>query len=312
MQEEIDRRKLESRTVMNPKKEQLVKKSIKVGIAIGGGTGLQLTKIFEDCLKKMAQKADVDITFEKSAAPYYSSYEDIKKFENTKDQSIKEAESLHDQYTKWFGSYDAPTIDTVFRTSVNAEALYLFRQKVGAIKEILIPTDNGNRILLIRDQTEGFYSNTSYEITDEEITFSGKYSKKHLQKVIALISARARRVFEGSDYLKWYIAKHHLFGYTLEVWCKEIDRSFDLIQPDTGLTQTFEYLKRKNEKNLLILASNEVGDLMYEPFMESLQSSAPKLDLYSRSDFLNPPFNGKLVEYQTCLLYTSPSPRDRG
>ena len=280
---------------------------INLGVAIGGGTGLILANIYKDCLDRIASKHKKQIKFHDSGTADFCSYQGIRDLNtwNSKPKSVAEAEQLTQLYAYWYNDLG---IDAVFRTSVNAEALYRFRQNVKAVKEILIFTDYNNKILLIRDQAEGFYANETYDLDLEEVSFSGKYTRAHTKVLIEHANQIGDTLFGPGAYHKWGIYKHHLFGTIIEKWFGHFDADFKLLQPDTGFTEILEYLKQRNERNLLILASNEVGDLMYEPLMENQMRVGEKLDLYSKSNFLDDVFCTKddkgsiknnLVEYQT-------------
>ena len=230
-------------------KSIMPQKSIKIGVIIGAGSGKRLAGIFEEFLTKLAQSHGVKVEFlkdpdENASPPYYHSYqsleahciEEISKGNsaNFKEISEKEVEVLFNTVTKWHEA----GVKAIFRTAINAETLYLFRQKVKAIKEFTINTQHGRKILFIRDQTEGFYANKSYSVNEEagEITFEGKYSKVYQQEIVEYAARRASEKFNGQPFKKWAIYKHHLFGDTLHSWIKEVDKELTLYQPDTGLT----------------------------------------------------------------------------
>ena len=319
---------------------------IKIGILIAGGSGILLSKIFKDffiffineCCKETLNK-NVVLYFndefknvsDKPTDKTFSSYtllksrakELIKILEKPsigsrmKKLSNLEAKDLESLYRYW----NQEGVDIVFRTSVNAEALYTFRQAVFSIKEILITQQQflnfgeekkKSKVLMIRDQVQGFYTNDKYEFDNEfsptEIRYEGHFSKEKFKKIIKFANERGReRLSENFEI--WMSYKFHLFGNVMEQWIKDIelelklDKPIKMYQPDTGFTELFSFLRSKDDKDLLFIAGNEIGDLMYEPTIEILKSTGSKLELYSKSFMLDlpniPPNNGYMCELQT-------------
>lgn len=312
---------------------------IKIGLVIGGGSGRWLAHIFKgfleffinDCCNGKFDKRIILYSNEELGNPTdqdtaatFSSYNTLKK--RGKDTaatmqkiSVEEAQRLEALYQAW----QAEGVEVVFRTSVNAEALYSFRAKVGAIKEVFFTKkqfihsnldkapqsenkDTLQRVLMIRDQIQGFYTNENYTTDNdkapETIHFQGSFSKQQFEDIITFAKERGeKRLREGFNI--WVSYKHHLFGNIIEKWVKTIDPTIQVYQPDTGFTELFAYLDNpKQQKDLLFIAGNEVGDLMYEPIIEIVNSTGRKLDLYSKSFMLNLPNktnNAYLYELQT-------------
>lgn len=288
---------------------------VKVGVVIAGGSGRLLAHIIRDFLAFYIEKCNpspknkgIELYFdeelqEKNSEPTirtYSSYDLLvargnRVGVNMKKRSIEESKKLINLYEFWHKE----GVGAVFRTSVNAEALYSFRQEVGAIKEILITQQQfvedkriekkPIKVLMIRDQIQGFYTNDDYTLNNDEmptkITFQGHFEKEKFRQIIEFAKQRGnKRLDEG--FTIWLSYKFHLFGNIIGQWIKEIDPSIAVYQPDTGFTELFAYLRNKendNREDLLFIAGNEIGDLMYEPLIEILKSTGRKLDLYSRS-----------------------------
>lgn len=285
-------------------------KSIKIGIIIGAGSGKRLAGIFEEFLTKLGQKHGVKVKClkdpdEKDLRPYYHSYQSLEAISGGdsavfKTTSEKEVEALFKTVTKWHKA----GVKAIFRTAINAETLYLFRQEVKAIKEFTINTQHGRKILFIRDQTEGFYANTKYFVNEEvgEITFEGKYSKVYQQEIVKYAARRAYEKFNGLPFEKWAIYKHHLFGDALQSWLREADEDIIVYQPDTGLTELHKFFDppeaKRDPQNLVVICSNEVGDVIYESLIKDLDGSA-KLMLFSKNVYMVEPLSGLFYDYQT-------------
>lgn len=274
---------------------------VKIGIAVGGGTGKELVDIFKDFLKLIAAKANKELSFYPEGNDIiFSGYKDIKQKEDPRVTSIDEANKLYELYEE---NFLKKGVKAVFRTSVNAEALYILRQNANAYKFIDFPTDVGNSMIVVRDQAEGFYANTSYEVSPDEdvITFHGQYTKDNFKSVIKHATQYANNYFGEDNYDTMLVYKYHLFGVLFDKWLKEVNderkdkKKLKLYQPDTAFTELLSFLREKKGANLLVIASNEIGDLIYEPLMENTKAAADKLNLYSRSYF----FGGQLLEYQT-------------
>ena len=312
------------------------KRIINIGILRGHGTGDQLATILQDFILTIQDAYTVSIgqlnhqivfiedkddktgrinhyhTYQ-SLINEFGNFEDSKK--RIKEASFKDALRIKKVYEDWSKQKG---ITTVFRTAINAESLYQIRQEVKAIKEFRLKTLYNKKILIIRDQAEGFYANIdTNNDSGEEILFQSKYTKKHQQRVADFILKQLRdpkqpRWDLGKEFVTWAIYKHHLFGNTIENWFHEIDKNIKVLQPDTGLTQLLQdyfYLEEKyglsveeQEKqieapNLLVICSNEIGDLIYEVLMGNLNINA-KYEFFTKNIFLAPSVE-HMCEYQT-------------
>ena len=288
-----------------------------IGIIRGEGSGNLLADIFIDFLTALASKHDKQIAFQEDFDPEtgkvytYHSFNSLKKkagddLDEYKKISKIEADRLAGKMDQW---YHENGIRAVFRTSVNAEALYRFRQKVKAAKEFLIKIPGGRRILFIRDEAEGFYANSKYDSSEEEIVFCGKFTKKHQQGLARCAIRRAdQRLREG--YKKFGILKHHLFGNQMEKWLTEIIPDIKMFQPDSGAIYLNNCILSNGENgkfnshhlldtDLLVICGNEVGDFMYEQIIAILNIDA-HLELFSANLYLAVGITGDdLIGYQT-------------
>lgn len=285
-----------------------LKEPIKIGIIIGAGTGWRLAEIFREFLSKIVRKHDAEVSFVEGLGldnkPFHS-YQSLEK-EAGKDSELfkkiswDEVAHLEDTMIQWYSQ----NVRAIFRTAINAETLYIFRQRVKAVKEFSLNTLHGRRILFVRDQAEGFYANTAYSVNEGagEIHFEGKFTKEHQQQVVRYAIRRAEEKFKGQTFRKWAIYKHHLFGDALQDWVREVDKDIEVYQPDTGLTNLHGFFDPPEGKfepgNLLVVCSNEVGDIIYESLIKDLDGSA-KLMLHSKNVYMVPPFQGQFFDYQT-------------
>lgn len=236
--------------------------------------------------------------------PYYHSYQSLEQIAAGNSTAFRrisgeEVSRLKDIVFKW--AKEERT--TFFRTSINAETLYTFRQEVKAVKEFSLNTPS-RKVLFIRDQAEGFYANINYDVDDKkgQIKFDGEFTRTHQQKVVEYALQRADQKFGIGNYIKWAMYKHHLFGDALQQWIREIDNDISIYQPDTGLTQLQKFFDPPGTfytpENLLVICSNEVGDLVHEALMGNFDPDA-KLMMYSRNVYLNKDLENVMVDYQT-------------
>jgi tartrate dehydrogenase/decarboxylase / D-malate dehydrogenase len=297
---------------MEPKALPLKNRVFKIGVIVGAGTGMHLADIFKSFLRGLVETySDLSVEFvedlKTADSPYiYHSYKSLSDFaqgnvEVFDKTSRSEAQRLLDCTEEWFHK----GVRTIFRTSINAEALYLFRQKVKAVKVFGLETPGGSRLLFVRDQAEGFYANINYEIgkSRDVITFTGQYTRQQQQAVARYAVQAAEKFMDGRPYEKWSVYKHHLFADMIETWVREVEPSYLSYQPENALTQLYKLVGQnqeggQNTKNLLIVCSNEVGDMIYEAILGVINLEA-KLELYSRNIYCTLPFTGTLTEYQT-------------
>ncbi len=224
------------RKMINSKKENI----LSLGIVIGGGSGRILAQIFHDFINELivryAPETKVDWHFphgqytfpvENDKSPSFlpmnvplskviSSYKLIKDrscvdtdesmltqesyLQTEKIRAISHIEAK--RLLKYYGDLKKKGVSTVFRTSINAEALYEARKNALAYKCIVLHKQdisqhlsvsdpvcgNEKRILLIRDQSQGYYANDAYRIVEsgtekERIEFLGHYSKEKFYKI---------------------------------------------------------------------------------------------------------------------------------
>jgi isocitrate/isopropylmalate dehydrogenase len=279
-----------------------------IGLIRGAGTGDRLIKIFKDFLGTIAHAAGKSVAFVEDEREYHSH----KSLETAANDNPDEMRTLSEQDTEalytTMCTWQTQGIRHVFRTSINAEALYAYRKKVGAVKEFRIKGRYGSQLLILRDQVEGFYAIDDYTTTEEKITFSESYTKTHQQR-IAKYAIEAGRENFGENFEVWAIYKHHLFGNRLTNWFREVGEkehfNIQFFQPDTGFFELIDYVtnQKENPKNIVVFCSNEVGDLIHEPLIAATGIKG-QYDLYSRNIYLSPPFssiaeNDIFIEYQT-------------
>lgn len=266
-----------------------------IGIIVGDGTGPELEQVFNLVVHYVSQKYKVNIDLVKCPCiprTYHSiNKKNVNYIENITNKDI---ECIWNFLVNFYN--DGGRV--IFRTAINAEALYQIRLLGKAVK--VMPEINlkyGNKILLIRDLTEGYYANREYKITNNKITFIGGFTKRHIKELCEFSLEKAKD-YLGKRFEIWCIYKYHLFANVLERWFKKYIPEIHIYQPDTGIHNLLKYIKSKNNKNnLVLLTGNEVGDLLIE-FLILYLNIGTKEQLYNKDVFLSK--NLKNLEiYQT-------------
>ena len=264
----------------------------KIGLIIGSGTGRELADTFINTLQKVAKilKRQVEIiecnyeftTYTKLHNMPYEEIENIVK---------KELGILKAFYEKFYSSGGR----IIFKTAINAETLYLFRRIGRAIQIIDIPASE-NRLLIIRDETQGFYANDQYKIEKNKIEFTASFSKENLELVANFALNEAKKALK-QPFETWVVYKHHLFANVIEKWASNILPDAKVYQPNHATELLFENFFTQKKENLLLITGNEVGDILHELLMFHL-GVGNRHSLFSKNVYLDSKLKG-LVEYQT-------------
>jgi len=242
-----------------------MEKPIKIGIIKGKGTGDELSVVFKNFINQLNKKLKLQIVFKEldvEIETYWSLHKkDIKFIKRKTDEDILKLNKIFSSFFK--------EVDVVFRTGINAESLYSIRQKYNAIKVFHIPLKK-SKIIVVRDQMQGFYANTSYKSFNNKLSFTGEFSKNNLKRIIDFSKNIANYSFKNQEYNIIAIYKYHIFGNIIENWVSSIDSEIKLYQPDTGISKLINELQHL-QKNTVLIVSNEVGDILYEFLIEHFE-----------------------------------------
>jgi tartrate dehydrogenase/decarboxylase / D-malate dehydrogenase len=262
-----------------------------VGLIVGGGTGQEIAQVFRKTLTGLCDLLDLRVEI-KECPHRARTYWEVHEWSIDHIQSVvrEDVDTLMQFLNGFYGSGGR----VVFRTAINAESLYQIRRIGKAVKTMLIPLGRF-KILMVRDEICGFYSNDHYSVGPYRVDFSGSVSRDDLHSVLGLAAEEGRKRL-GADFKTWVLYKHHLFANVMERWVKEKEPGARISQPDTGIHLLFGYL-RNPETDLLLVTGNEIGDMLHEFLILHLGIGTKDL-LYSRNMYLTPPLHG-LIEYQT-------------
>lgn len=261
-------------------------KHLKIGVIIGEGCGRELALIFKNFIYFFSKKYNLDIQCnlvnENQILNSYYSKKNISNYSFTKELNI-----AYDIFDKAFTENDL-----VFRTGIDAELLYSIRQKYKAIKTIPVFLNNQS-VFIVRDEFQGYYSNNSKEYHRNRITFHGEFTFDNYAYLNRFCLNKGREFFNNEAYDFISINKFHLFYTEIENWLNKINPKIQLYQPDTGISNLLE--GNFNSKNLLLLVSNEVGDVIYEFILNKLNKT--KNTQWTKNHYS---FQGRIREvYQT-------------
>ena len=263
----------------------------KIGLIVGGGSGPELGLVFRQAINHFLSRGGLSSQI--TECNYHSkSFTEMKSW--TPDEFERAVETDIEKLLAFYRSLAADGVEAIFRTAVNAEALYALRIRMKTIKTATLNIRN-HRVLFVRDLTEGFYASDSWKAGDDGIEFKGSFSKARFTGVVNWARAEASTALRPG-FRSVLFFKHHLFANVMLRWTKEIDPSLEILQPGAGLVWLNDYLE-KNPQDLLIVAGNEIGDFLHEVFLGMIPFQG-RSGACARSVFLADEF-AKLVEYQT-------------
>ncbi len=264
----------------------------KIGVVVGEGTGREIANIFKESLYKIAEISNNQVEVVE-CDHIFDSYESLKSqsLEKIEEKKEKDLEALQTFYKEFYSSGGR----VIFRTAINAETLYQFRYIGKAMK--LINFQVGKKtVLLMRDEMQGFYANNQYKLDTTKIKFSGSFSKENFQLILTSAIKEAEEILIRPFEI-WVTYKHHLFANIIEKWINEINSRAHIYQPNMATELLFKHLHSGENKDILIITGNEVGDILHEVLTFHLEIG-DRNTLYSKNIYLHPDFIN-LIEYQT-------------
>lgn len=274
-------------------------RALKLGIAVGEGTGPEVQAAFEASLAAFANACDVEVqpilcehrfdTFGGNAAVALTAAE-----------AAASSERDAARYAEFLRQVAAAGAPAVFRTAINAQPLYAVRELFGGIKVEAIPNDGGE-LLLVRDEAQGFYAGANDSPDDgERLVRTCVFSREVTERVLDAAWAEGLRYFGGAEQIDLVALayKFHLLDRRLAIWVDDWSRSrgveLSLWQPDTVNRQ----LRRDTFRgNVLLVGSNEWGDIMHAELVH--RAGLGSQDEHCSKNIYTAPELGGLVEHQT-------------
>ncbi|KAB8076140.1 hypothetical protein BDV29DRAFT_170837 [Aspergillus leporis] len=278
-------------------------KTLRLGLAIGHGTGRELTAVFERVIQKLASRYSLQIEFTRSARIYHSyhtlttSGSDKDLIEYISDETTEDAED----YRRFCETILANGIHVIFRTAIHAQSLYLVRDLLQAVKVEHFKIGNANALLFVRDEAQGFYAGTNkYDSNQHSLTRTSTFSRATFDRILEFTLDRAREEW-GADNVPKTVTlayKFHLFDGVFQTWADHWKSQFeidvDFVQPDT-LNRSLMVSGVQGRR--IIVAGNEYADIIQPVLLKWFGNSTPET-MYAENVYLHAELN-RLSEYQT-------------
>jgi len=275
-------------------KDLFMKKAAKkkIGVVVGGGTGSELADHFEYSIRALSEVHGCPVEIVRCPR-VFASYHDVRM------QSLKSIEDRvredETQFLSFLRSFRLSGGRSFFRTAFNADVLYRCRRIAAAVKPVIFPRGK-QRILFVRDMAQGYYANDTLEISHDIARFSGSISNATLESVMAYAFEEADKVL-STGYSAWAVYKFHLFANVFEAWTKKRWPSLVWMQPNHATEVFVDPGHENQERDLLIVVGNEIGDILHEVLVFVLNLGR-RSTVASRCVYLSSEYRG-LEEYQT-------------
>ncbi|MFC5289925.1 isocitrate/isopropylmalate family dehydrogenase [Actinokineospora guangxiensis] len=265
-----------------------------VGLAVGGGTGPELAEVFERVLQRLGEAHGVGFDIVRSPR-VYDSYVSLRSLGIGEIRRRTQEDAEH--YEQFCRALAGRGVAAVFRTAINAQSLYLVRQRLRAVK-VDVLTHQSASLLLVRDEAQGFYTGENQH-TPGAVTRTMEFSREITEEIIAFALERARRQWpDGGPGEVLMAYKFHLLDGALDEWVTALSRrlgvAIRLCQPDTVNRNLVEH--GLGERTLLI-AGNEWADIMHVVLLDRFGGERQE-NRCTENVHLHPDVAG-LVEYQT-------------
>lgn len=268
---------------------------LRVGLAVGQGTGPELADIFEKVLLQLAKPYAVQIELHRSSRVYHS-YRSLLSKGNREEMH---AETMRDaeHYESFCKEEAGKGTRVIFRTAITAQPLYLVREHLEAIKVERFH-QGSTSILFIRDQAQGFYTGSNnYDLGKATLSRTCQFSKEVTGRIISYSLDRARQANHAVDTV-FMVYKHHLFEGIFDLWATEWSKEhrvkIEFIQPDTMNRNLLASVIKGQQ---LMIAGNEYGDIMQVILLDMFGQGAQEVNC-AENVYLHPQLSG-LSEYQT-------------
>ncbi|ASY34936.1 MULTISPECIES: isocitrate/isopropylmalate family dehydrogenase [unclassified Streptomyces] len=271
-----------------------------VGLAVGRGTGEEVAAVFTRVLGHLATRHERPVTLVRSPRVYHS-YVSLRPLAiEPGGAGVPEIRRLSAEdaahYEDWLRARAAVGTRVVFRTAINAQSLYLVRQRLRAVKVDTLDAD-GARMLLVRDEAQGFYTGGNTH-TPGHVSRTTEFSREITEQLLAYALRRAREEWPEGPARIVMAYKFHLLDGALDAWVRDFAAregiEVGVFQPDTV---NRNLVAHRPEDRTVLLAGNEWADIMHLVLLDRYGSGRQE-DHCTRNVHLDPDVAG-LVEYQT-------------
>ncbi|MGW4813714.1 isocitrate/isopropylmalate family dehydrogenase [Kitasatospora cineracea] len=266
-----------------------------IALAVGRGTGPDLAPVFERVLDRITRLHGRQVRVERSPRTYHSYVSLRAEAAGTAEiAALTEQDAAH--YERFCREQAAAGARAVFRTAINAQSLYLVRQRLAAVKVEPI-TAGDARLLLVRDQAQGFYTGENLH-TPGKVVRTMEFSRDVTEQVVRYAVRRARELWAEGPARVQLAYKYHLLDGALDDWAQglsaELGLDVALFQPDTV---NRNLIAHGPADRTLLVAGNEWADIMHVVLLDRYGSERQE-NRCTENVHLHPELNG-LPEYQT-------------
>lgn len=271
-----------------------------IGLAVGRGTGPELATVFEQAVDALARAHRAEVRIVRSPRTYHSyvSLKDLPRQGAAGIEAVRELTAADAEHYEGFcRELVAEGATAVFRTAINAQSLYLVRERLQTVKVDRIgaaPVE----LLLVRDQAQGFYSGENAH-TPGQVTRTMTFTRELTERIVEFALARARELWPDGRIDQIVMAyKFHLLDGALGAWVAELSERLGvdirLYQPDTVNRNLIEL---EPPPRSVVIAGNEWGDIMHVVLLDRFGGERQE-SRYTENIHLRPDVAG-LTEYQT-------------
>ncbi|MCK8678560.1 isocitrate/isopropylmalate family dehydrogenase [Streptomyces lichenis] len=232
-----------------------------IALAVGRGTGPELAPVFERVLHRITGLHGTRVEVVRSPRLYHS-YVSLRAEAAGTGEFARLTEQDAAHYERFCREQAAAGVRAVFRTAINAQSLYLVRQRLTAVK--VEPLTAGSaRMLLVRDQAQGFYTGENRH-TSGTVVRTMEFSRSVTDQVLRYAVDRARALWPDGPSRVVMAYKYHLLDGALDDWTggmsDELGIAVDLFQPDTV---NRNLITHGPEDRTVLVAGNEWADIMH-------------------------------------------------
>ncbi|APU15556.1 MULTISPECIES: isocitrate/isopropylmalate family dehydrogenase [Actinoalloteichus] len=266
-----------------------------IGLAVGRGTGPELADVFERTVQNIGQLYSTTAVITRSPRIYHSYFSLLPEGDLERIRQLTEEDAAH--YEQFCRDQAVSGTSAIFRTAMNAQSLYLVRQRLRAVKVDVIQAQKAS-LLLIRDAAQGFYTGENSHVPGV-VTRTMTFSREITDQVISFALRRARDEWPDGEVREIIMAyKFHLLDGAFAEWVADAAArhgvDIALCQPDTVNRNLIE---RGLSPRTVIISGNEWADIMHAVLLDRFAAERQE-SRFTENIHLHPEVSG-LVEYQT-------------
>lgn len=271
---------------------------IPVGLAVGEGTGPELASVFRTAVGEIGKVHNR--TIDLIECPHrFRTFVAIGSTETPSADVIRMMHEDCDAYEAFIRRLPKRGVRALFRTAINAESLYLARERLAAVKIEHLPWAGGE-IFLVRDEAQGFYGGCNSEDSDSVIRRECEFRRDWTERLLDYARAEAAAHFGSPDAIDHVLLayKFHLLDNRFASWVEAYGRRHGLrlrlFQPDT---MNRHLLRGTFRGNVLIVGGNEWVDVMHAELLARFGLGLQE-NRHTRNVYLAEGVAG-IIEYQT-------------